>query len=97
MKQNKFLVKIPKPDNPEEFSEHRFSTIDEIASFLEVSQNTLYSLRTGRLKMVHTSKKKLDGVTIEKLPVFYAAKKNHQEINEKIKDFRKRKCETILK
>ena len=94
VKQDKFLVKIPKPDNPEEFVEHRFATIEDIATFLEVSANTLYSLRTGRLKMVHTTKKKLEGVQVEKIPVYYASKRNQAEINKEIEEFRKRKSET---
>ena len=93
-KQQKFLVKIPKADNPEEFTEHKFSTIEDIANFLEVSPNTLYSLRTGRLKMVHTTKKKLEGVQVEKIPVFYASKRNQEEINKEIVEYRKRKSET---
>jgi hypothetical protein len=93
-KQQKFLVKIPKADNPEEFTEHKFATIEDIANFLEVSPNTLYSLRTGRLKMVHTTKKKLEGVQVEKIPVFYASKRNQEEINKEIVEYRKRKSET---
>lgn len=94
MKQDKFLVRIPKAENPEEFTEHKFATIEEISKFLEVSKNTLYSLRTHRLKLVHSNKQKLQGVTIEKLPVYYASKRNQEEINREIEDFRKRKSET---
>lgn len=94
VKQDKFIVRVPKPENADEFTEHRFSTIDDISKFLEVSPNTLYSLRSQRLKLVHTSKKKLAGVTIEKIPVYYPAKRNVEEINKQIEDFRKRKSES---
>ena len=93
MKQDKFLVRVPDAENPVIFTEHRFSTIEDVAKFLEVSANTLYSLRSGRLKMVHTTKKKLEGVQIEKLPVYYPAKRNIDQINKEIIDFRKRKSE----
>ena len=56
-KQEKFLVRIPKPENENEFNEYRFSTIEEVSKFLEITPNTIYSLRTKRLKLVHTDKK----------------------------------------
>ena len=95
-KQEKFLVRIPKPENENEFNEYRFSTIEEVSKFLEITPNTIYSLRTKWLKLVHTDKKKLQGVTIEKLNVFYPAKKNEEKIREEINEFRKIKSETKI-
>ena len=90
MKQEKFLVRIPKPDDENSFNEYKFSTIQEVSDFLEISQNTIYSLRTKRLKLVHTDKTKLQGVTIEKIPVFYPSKKNEDKPKEDIIEYRKR-------
>jgi len=74
------------------FSEHKFTTIKEIANFLEVTPNTIYSLRTKRLKLKHADKKKLQGITIEKINVYYPSKKNEVRIKEEINEYRKRKC-----
>jgi hypothetical protein len=93
VKQYKFLVKIPKVDNESDFNEYKFSTIEEVSNFLEISPNTIYSLRTHRLKFVHSNKKILQGVTIEKIKVFYPAKKDEDKIREEINEFRKRKSE----
>jgi hypothetical protein len=95
--------KADKPDKPPDefsehkfsehkFSEHKFTTIKEIANFLEVTPNTIYSLRTKRLKLKHADKKKLQGITIEKINVYYPSKKNEVRIKEEINEYRKRKC-----
>ena len=94
MKQDKFLVRIPKPENETEYTEKKFSTIEEVSKFLEISPNTIYSLRTGRLQLKHRTKKTLQGVSIEKLNVFYPAKKNEEKLKEEIIEYRKRKSET---
>jgi exopolysaccharide biosynthesis predicted pyruvyltransferase EpsI len=35
MKQEKFLVRIPKPDDENSFNEYKFSTIQEVSDFID--------------------------------------------------------------
>lgn len=67
MKQDKFIVKIPL--NETEYKETRFKTQKEVCEFLDIKPNTLISLMSGRLQLVHSDKKKLKGIVIEKIPL----------------------------
>lgn len=84
MKQDKFMVTIPiiKDDGSlsTETEKKYFPTIESVCKYLEVTPNTVYALRTKRLKLKHSSKKHLEGINIEKIPVYYTSKKNNEEI-----------------
>lgn len=97
MKQNKFVVKIPIPDSdPVAYKEFYFPSIEDTAKFLEITKNTLYSYRTGRLKLKHNSSKKLKGIIVEKLDVYYTSKPNTTLIEESIQNFQKSKLQGSL-
>ena len=72
---------------------HFFTTSQRCADFLEISLNTFYALRNNKLKMVHNDTKKLKGIIVERLPVFYYYKPNSDVIkeNERINNEYKRK------
>ena len=59
-----FNVKIPIPDTTE-FREITFNSRKEVCDFLQITQNTLYSITSGRLKHLHSTKKHLENITIE--------------------------------
>ncbi len=86
MKQEKFLLKIPDGDN---FVEHKFNTINELCEFLNITHNTAYSLRSKRLKLKHKNKKHLEGIQIEKIPVFYSSKPNTEEVEKNKEEYQK--------
>jgi CRISPR/Cas system-associated protein Cas10 (large subunit of type III CRISPR-Cas system) len=86
MKQEKFLLKIPDGEN---FIEHKFDTINHLCEFLNITHNTAYSLRSQRLKLKHKNKKHLEGIRIEKIPVFYSSKPNTEEIEKTKEDYHK--------
>lgn len=96
-KQIKFIVKIPIPQqqqNENEVVEYKtfpFSSIEDVATFLEITPNTLYSFRTKRLKLKHQCKKKLDGILIEKVPVYYSSKPNVEKIEKERIEFQQSK------
>lgn len=60
-----FKVKIPIP-NTNNFKEIEFESRKSICEFLKITNNTLYSLTTQRLKLKHKNKKHLEGIIIEK-------------------------------
>ena len=94
-KQNKFLLKMPIPfTDPLEYQETKFSSISELCDFLEITPNTAYSLRSGRLKLCHNSKKRLEGIIVEKIPFFYSSKKDEKKIADDILKFRMSKTST---
>ena len=44
-----FIVKIPNPDKPEEYKEITFNSKQEVADFLGVTPNTVYTYSSGRI------------------------------------------------
>ena len=61
-----YTVKIPKADKPDEFEVIEFDNRKSCCEFLNIGQNTLYSLSTNRIKLSHSTKKHLEGIVIEK-------------------------------
>jgi len=47
--------------------EYLFRTMKEVCGFLDISYGSLYSLRSGRLKCKHYSKKHLANIKVEKI------------------------------
>ena len=93
MRQLKFKVSIPNPNQDDEnkYTCYNFASIEDVCQYLEISANTAYALRTGRLKLVHNSKKKLQGVKIEKIDIFYSTKPDLKKIEDEILEYRKKK------
>jgi len=50
-----------------EAKEYLFRTMKEVCEFLDISYGSLYSLRSGRLKCKHYSKKHLANIKVEKI------------------------------
>lgn len=93
VKQLKYKIKIPIPSSENETSyiEKSFASIPEVATFLKISTNTLYSFRSGRLKCIHSEKKILSGIIIEKLDVEYNGKGKNKEDEEILVEEKKKK------
>lgn len=53
--------------NTEESKEYLFRTMKEVCEFLNISYGSLYSLRSGRLKCKHYSKKHLANIKVVKI------------------------------
>ena len=65
MKHLKYKVVVNSEND--ETKEYLFKTMKEICVFLNISYGSLYSLRSGRLKCKHYSKKHLSNISIEKI------------------------------
>ena len=84
MKQLKYLIRL------QDGTEKRFESNQAVADFLEVSLNTIHSLKSGRLQKKHSSKKKLENIVIEKIPVYYPAKPSIQKVEETTEEYQAR-------
>jgi hypothetical protein len=90
VKQNKFKLSIPDPSDNTKELHYFFTSVRDVCQFLEISPNSLYSLATGRLKCVHSNKKRLTGIKVEKIPVYYSTKPDNNKIETEIKEFREK-------
>jgi len=84
VKQMKYIVKIPSGDGA--VVEKQFETTKDIADFLGITENTLYTFRSGRMKMKHKSKKVLEGITVEKIDVVYRGKVGYDDAKNKVSE-----------
>ena len=91
MPQLKFKINITTEENS---VIKYFSNAKGCAEFLEISLNTFYALRNNKLKLIHQNKKKLKGITVERLPVYYYYKPN---IIKQTEDILKYKEKIMLK
>ena len=101
MRLYQFIVKIPNPEKPEEHKEITFNSKQEVADFLQVTPNTVYTYSSGRMKLLHKSKKKLEGISITRVdlpsknPQPKKEKKTEEEIKAEKKEFQKKLFESI--
>ena len=101
MRLYQFIVKIPNPEKPEEHKEITFNSKQEVADFLGVTPNTVYTYSSGRMKLLHKSKKKLEGISITRVdlpsknPQPKKEKKTEEEIEAEKKEFQKKLFDSI--
>ena len=99
MKNIQYKLKIPSLENENEFNEFIFETPNEVADKLNVSITTIYRILKGEFKYLHTDKKHLEGIQIEKIvkPLKHPRriKKTEEDIKTEKIDFRKTLLESL--
>lgn len=86
-KQYKFKITMNFQGEQKEFL---FATRKEVAEFLEIKPSTLYTIQNGTSKMKKKDMKKLEGIKVERLEVFYNAKPNPEDVDRKILEYQER-------
>lgn len=67
MKQCKYIVHIPNPDNRSEIRTFEFGTAKQVCEILQIGRSSMYNIINGEFKCLHSNTKYLDGVKIERI------------------------------